>query len=479
MSKEARMSMTIQVPDGLEKLGESIQKLVTEVSSNVTMFKFGKTPDYRQVESQIAERAGEIETKSHQALLQALDVDAPMVIIEGKQYRQVLRSEGNYYCMSGGMKVMHTLYRECGTHHGKTVDPVSLRVGVLGDGWLPLTAQAMAFQLQKGTSREAEQTGREIKRLEYSRPSYERVGHLVGELYVKNHPEVEDVLINAFEVPTEARSISISIDRVSVPMEEPKKRPVGRPRKDAPKNPVDRNYRMAWAGTVTFHDCEGEALYTIRYGRMPKGDAVELVECLVGDVLVSLKQRPDLEVVALADGAHENWELLGTIVSAFLGDRKVWQILDLWHVLEKLGSASRVINGPEKCKEKMQRWHMMLLNSSSAAARILDELGKSGCENVAVGDKMPVHEAITYLTYHKDRMDYAAARKAGLPIGSGYVEATCKSLFELRLKRPGSRWKERSGLHIVHLRALALSDRWGQAIQLTLKPLARAVRRVA
>ena len=286
-------------------------------------------------------------------------------------------------------------------------------------------------------------------------------------------------MIQAFEVPSEARSISISIDRVSVPMEEPKKRPVGRPKKDAPKNPVDRNYRMAWAGTVTFHDCQGEALYTIRYGRMPKGDAVELVESLVGDVLVSLKQRPDLEVVALADGAHENWELLGSIVSEYLSDRKTWQILDLWHVLEKLGAASRVINGGGKSKAELKRWHMMLLNSSSAASRILAELKNSGCENVAIGDKEPVHEAITYLTYHKDRMDYAAARKAGLPIGSGYVEATCKSLFELRLKRPGSRWKERTGLHIVHLRALALSDRWGQAIHLVLKPLARSVRRAA
>ena len=473
------MSMTISIPDGLEKLGDSLQKLVMEVSDNVKTFKFGKTPDYREVENTIAERAAEIETNSHQALLQALDVDAPIVIIEGKPYRQVLRSEGNYYCMAGGMKVMHTLYRECGTHHGKTVDPVSLRAGVVGDGWLPLTAQAMAFQLQKGTSREAEQSARETKRLEYSRPSYERVGHLVGEMYVKNHAEIEDAMIQAFEVPSEARSISISIDRVSVPMEEPKKRPVGRPKKDAPKNPIDRNYRMAWAGTVTFHDCQGEALFTIRYGRMPKGDAVELVESLVGDVLVSLKQQPDLEVVALADGAHENWELLGSVVSEYLDDRKTWQILDLWHVLEKLGAASRVINGGGKSKAELKRWHMMLLNSSSAASRILAELKGSGCENVAVGDKKPVHEAITYLTYHKDRMDYAAARKAGLPIGSGYVEATCKSLFELRLKRPGSRWKERTGLHIVHLRALALSDRWGQAIHLVLKPLARSVRRAA
>lgn len=473
------MSMTISIPDGLEKLGESLQRLVMEVSDNVKTFKFGKTPDYREVENTIAKRAAEIETNSHQALLQALDVDAPIVNIEGKPYRRVLRSEGNYYCMAGGMKVMHTLYRECGTHHGKTVDPVSLRAGVVGDGWLPLTAQAMAFQLQKGTSREAEQSAREIKRIEYSRPSYERVGHLVGEVYVNNHAEIEDAMIQAFEVPSEARSISISIDRVSIPMEEPKKRPVGRPKKDAPKNPVARNYRMAWAGTVTFHDCQGEALFTIRYGRMPQGDAVELVESLVGDVLVSLRQQPDLKVVALADGAHENWELLGSIVSEHLDDRKTWQILDLWHVLEKLGAASRVINGGGKSKAELKRWHMMLLNSSSAALRILAELKNSGCENVAVGDKKPVHEAITYLTYHKDRMDYAAARKIGLPIGSGYVEATCKSLFELRLKRPGSRWKERTGLHVVHLRALALSDRWGQAIHLALKPLARSVRRAA
>lgn len=473
------MSMTIVIPDGLERLGESLEELVMEVAGNMKTFKYGKAQDYREIEDSIAKRAAKIETNSHQAMLQALDVDAPLVMIEGKQYRRVLRSEGNYYCMAGEMKVMHTLYRECGTHHGKTVDPVSLRVGVVGDGWLPLTAQAMAFQLQKGTSREAEQTAREMKRLEYSRPSYERVGHLVGELYVRNHAEIEDAMIQTLEVPSEARSVSISIDRVSVPMEEPRKRPVGRPRKDAPKNPIYRNYRMAWAGTVTYHDSKGEALFTIRYGRMPKNDAVELMESLVGDVLVSLRQRPDLRVVALADGAHENWELLGSMLSEHLGDRETWQILDLWHVLEKLGAAARVFKSAGRPEGELSRWHVMLLNSSSAASRILAELNNSGCENVTVGDKKPVHEAITYLTNHKDRMDYATARKLGLPMGSGNVEATCKSLFELRLKRPGSRWKERTGLHVVHLRALALSDRWNQAIHLTLKPLVRSVRLAA
>ena len=96
-----------------------------------------------------------------------------------------------------------------------------------------------------------------------------------------------------------------------------------------------------------------------------------------------------------------------------------------------------------------------------------------------MGKARPVHEAITYLENAGDRMRYDEARRAGLPIGSGHVEATCKSLVALRMKRPGSRWKEETGQHVLDLRALVLSERWDNAMNLTLAPLRAQVRRAA
>jgi hypothetical protein len=303
------------------------------------------------------------------------------------------------------------------------------------------------------------------------------VAHLVGALTIAERQDIEDALIDAYEVPKEARSISVSLDRVSVPMEEPRRRPVGRPRKDAPKRPVERNFRMAYCGTLTLHDENGAALHTIRYGCMPEGDNNGLCNRLAADVATIVSKRSRLKIQLLCDGAPEMWSLLeGVFKEERFGT--INHLVDLYHLTEKLGAAARVIDSASS-GATLSRWKMSLLNRNGAAKAIFVELINSEKENVRVGTTRPVHDAITYLESHSenaDRMNYARARRLGLALGSGNVEATCKSLFEMRLKRCGSRWKDETGQHIVQLRALALSDRWGPAIDLTLRPLRKAVR---
>lgn len=475
----------VDVPENLTKLWEAMTATLEDVKARLERLGGGKAVDYGAVEEAIAEHAQGVERASHAAMLQALDMDVPAVVIGGTRYVRVGRCEAPYHTLAGSVSVERSLYRESGTRggtrEGRVIDPVSLRAGVVGEGWLPHTARAMAYAGQQGTSREAETLAEEWGRVPYSRSSFERVTHLVGALTVAAHRDMEDVLIDAYEVPKEARSLSVSLDRVSVPMEEPRPRPVGRPRKDAPKRPVARSFRMAYCGTVTLHDPAGAALHTIRYGCMPEGDLTGLRDRLVADVATLVSKRPRLPLELLCDGAPEMWGLLEEKFTPEKFKGPINELVDLYHVLEKLAPAAAVLDGAA-ASTTLAAWKLALLNKQNAAATIRTELIRSGKEHVRVGTERPVHAALTYLTSQSedsDRMNYARARRLGLPMGSGNVEATCKSLFEQRLKRCGARWKNATGEHIVALRAQALSDRWGPAIELTLRPLRKAVRPAA
>lgn len=441
--------------------------------------------NYAAVEEEIAKGAAKTELAAHKAILESLDIDVPAVVIGGVRYTRVGRCKDDYHTMVGSVSVERSLYRQSGERGGqpggRVVDAVSLRAGVVGNGWLPRTARAMSYVIQQGTSRDADKTAQEFGRLPYARASFERVTHVVGALAVADHQDIEDALIEAVEVPEEASSVSVSLDRVSVPMEEPRPRPVGRPKKDAPKKPVERNFRMAYCGTVTLHDQDGKGRYTIRYGCMPEGDILGLRDRMVADVATLRSKRPELKIELLCDGAPEMWNLLEEGFRPKFGD-DIHRLVDFYHTTEKLSPAAHALeDSAAGAGERLGGWKQALLHRSSAAADILKELVASGRDE-GVGTDHPVHEAITYLQNHgceTDRMNYARARRLGLAIGTGNVEATCKSLFEMRMKRCGARWKEETGQHIVQLRALALSDRWEPAIELTLRPLRMAVRPAA
>jgi hypothetical protein len=70
-----------------------------------------------------------------------------------------------------------------------------------------------------------------------------------------------------------------------------------------------------------------------------------------------------------------------------------------------------------------------------------------------------VAKEIAYLKEHQDRMDYRAGRRAGEPIGSGAVEATCRQA-QCRFKRPGQFWSSTGDEALLCLETFWRNGRW-------------------
>jgi hypothetical protein len=66
---------------------------------------------------------------------------------------------------------------------------------------------------------------------------------------------------------------------------------------------------------------------------------------------------------------------------------------------------------------------------------------------------------IGYLGKNRERMRYAAFRNQGLFVGSGVVEAGCKSVIGQRLKQSGMEWSVQGADNIIALRCTMRSDR--------------------
>ena len=200
-------------------------------------------------------------------------------VLRGSLMSEYGRYPATYYTLAGPVEVTRTRYREVGQRNAKTVNPVSLRTGAVDEVWLPGAAQAMAYLLQHGTGREAEATAQalgRLPRLTNARTSFMRVGQTVGQQYQRHQVAIDAELGEAYTLPAEAASVSVALDRVSLPMEEALAAAERGPSGAKAGHQVSRQFRMAYCATVTLHDSEGQALHTLRYGRMPQGNIPQL-----------------------------------------------------------------------------------------------------------------------------------------------------------------------------------------------------------
>jgi hypothetical protein len=159
---------------------------------------------------------------------------------------------------------------------------------------------------------------------------------------------------------------------------------------------------------------------------------------------------PKTQVHGVGDGAdwittqfHEQFGRQGTY------------LLDFWHVSEYLAAAATVIQ-PKKAKQWRHRQQGRLLENKSG--KVLRAL----VWHVEPEDQKqaPVRSAHRYLSERTSQLDYAGARAADLPIGSGEIEGGHRHVIQERLKLTGCWWKQSNAEAMLGLRVARANRLW-------------------
>ncbi len=157
-------------------------------------------------------------------------------------------------------------------------------------------------------------------------------------------------------------------------------------------------------------------------------------------------------IVVLGDGAVWIWNIAEEHFHGAI------QIVDLYHAREHLAELGKIIYGPASTKAKdwvAGRCEQLDEGNTTAVLKALNRLrpGDPAAQKA-------VEQAITYFENNAERMRYARFRSQTLFVGSGVMEAGCKTIIGLRLKQSGMRWTVRGANAIIALRCSQLSGRW-------------------
>lgn len=174
------------------------------------------------------------------------------------------------------------------------------------------------------------------------------------------------------------------------------------------------------------------------------------------DQLFAEAQRHGLaqadKVLVIADGALWIWNLTG--------DRfgQAHQRLDYYHASQHLWAVAHALHPEEEAAARA--WIQPLLKKLQAgrAASLLNDL-HTLAKRLRQKKRQAVERELNYLESNRHRLDYASARRAGEPQGSGAMESTCRQ-YQCRFKRPGQFWSCMGDEGLMCLETFWRNQRW-------------------
>ncbi len=250
---------------------------------------------------------------------------------------------------------------------------------------------------------------------------------------------------------TDAQILYVSADGTGVPMR--RKEVEGRRGKQADGS---AKTRQVYLGCVfTQHRCDEEGHPVRDWDSTTYVSAFDSIDefgpCLRREALRRGMGEAG-KVVLLIDGAAG----LGAMgVKCF---QDAVQVVDFYHAMEHGAKVLDALigKGNPEFRGRLRKWAKDLLKD-----RVEGLIQKTRKEAKGTSNEAKVEEELGYFVSNVPRMQYGTFRAAGYFIGSGVVEAGCKTVIGGRCKQSGMRWSVTGAENIIALRCIHGSRRLG------------------
>lgn len=153
--------------------------------------------------------------------------------------------------------------------------------------------------------------------------------------------------------------------------------------------------------------------------------------------------------VTIGDGAEWIWHIADQHFPGAI------QNVDIYHARQHLWELARALYPNEETKQKYWIMRQQAKLDAGQTAQLVRSLRTINATNPELADKIRVEA--DYFERNQERMQYPSFRSHHLFIGSGVIEAACKTVIGSRLKQSGVFWTLRGTNPIIALRCHQLS----------------------
>jgi len=405
------------------------------------------------------------------------DLEAWEMGLRGRMHRmgamvleQVLNAEGGGYqrsrqpCANGheavfverrskqvltvlGPVTVERAYYHCSSCQAGMI-PRDDALDIMGSGFSPGVRRMMSRVGSKQSFEKGRQDLKELAELEVTAKQVERISEQMGQ-QAKSwqappwQPSGSDKLVLLKSIS----KLYIAYDGTGVPVVP--RESEGRAGKQTPQAKT-REAKLGCVFTQTTLDQQGQPLRD--ENSTSYVGAIETAEAF-GLRIYAEAARRGLEhaqrVIVLGDGAPWIWRIADEHFPGAI------QIVDLYHARQHLTELAKLVMGATGKAWAEARCRELDAGKVEALLGVLMRLKPSQSDLQGAVDK-----AIHYFQINADRMRYAQFRRQGLFVGSGVVEAGCKTIAGQRLKQSGMHWTVPGANAIIALRCLDLSNQW-------------------